>query len=122
MTVAPSGKQFELRHGNQRATVVEVGGGVREYFVGERAVLEPYPLEQMCDGAHGTVLVPWPNRQGGGRYRFDGQEYQVPLTDPGQDAAIHGLPHHHPSGDDDAAAPDVGLSVLPGRRRRVRLG
>lgn len=71
--------------------VVEVGGGVREYRVGERAVLDPYPLGTMCDGAHGTPLVPWPNRLADGRYRFDGVDYQVALTEPERGNAIHGL-------------------------------
>jgi aldose 1-epimerase len=88
---APSGEQFEIVHGDQRATIVEVGGGVRRYDVGDDEVLEPYPVDQMCDGAHGAPLVPWPNRLGGGRYRFDGTEHQVALTEPEKDNAIHGF-------------------------------
>lgn len=42
--------------------IVEVGGGVREYEVAGRPVLDSYPAGEMCDGAHGAVLVPWPNR------------------------------------------------------------
>lgn len=91
MSVAPSGHQFEIRHGEQRATVVEVGGGVREYAVGDRAVLEPYPLDAICDGAHGTPLIPWPNRLGDGRYRYDGVDHQVALTEPDKRNAIHGF-------------------------------
>jgi hypothetical protein len=30
MGAPPSGEQFEIRHGQQWATIVEVGGGVRE--------------------------------------------------------------------------------------------
>ena len=44
MAAPPSGEQFEIRHGTQRATIVEVGGGVREYTVGDRPVLDPYDL------------------------------------------------------------------------------
>jgi aldose 1-epimerase len=87
----PSGEQFEIVHDEQRATIVEVGGGIREYRSGERDVLEPYPLEQMCDGAHGAVLVPWPNRVADGRYRFDGRDLQLPLSEPATHNAIHGL-------------------------------
>ncbi|MGH9297824.1 MAG: aldose 1-epimerase family protein, partial [Acidimicrobiales bacterium] len=87
----PSGAQFEISHGNQRATVVEVGGGVREYEVDGRPVLDPYPLGAMCDGAHGAVLIPWPNRLADGSYRFDGVDYQVALTEPGKANAIHGF-------------------------------
>ena len=91
MAPAPSGEQHEIVFGDQRATVVEVGGGIREYLHGDRHVLDPYPLEQMCDGAHGTVLVPWPNRLGDGSYEFDGQRLQLALTEPERRNAIHGL-------------------------------
>lgn len=87
----PSGEQFELRLGDQRATAVEVGGGIREYAVGGRAVLEPYARDAMADAAHGAPLIPWPNRLEDGRYTFDGVEQQVPLTEPGTHNAIHGL-------------------------------
>jgi aldose 1-epimerase len=90
-SATPSGEQFELVHGDQRATIVEVGGGIREYFVGDRPVLDPYPLEEMCDGAHGMPLIPWPNRLRDGRYSFEGQEYQLALTEPATGNAIHGL-------------------------------
>ena len=87
----PSGRQFEIRAGDQRATVVEVGGGLREYAVGDRDVLEPYAVDQMCDGAHGAPLIPWPNRLADGRYSFEGNSYQVAITEPDKHNAIHGL-------------------------------
>jgi aldose 1-epimerase len=87
----PSGEQFELRHGAQRATIVEVGAGIREYAVDDRDVLEPYPREAICDGGHGAVLVPWPNRLGGGRYSWEGVERQLDLSEPTRGNAIHGL-------------------------------
>ncbi|MGI8882322.1 MAG: aldose 1-epimerase family protein [Jatrophihabitans sp.] len=96
MTYAPSGQQFEINFGEQHATIVEVGGGIREYRVGERDVLQPYALDQMCDGAHGAPLIPWPNRLGDGRYRFDGSDYQVALTEPDKRNAIHGFLHWRP--------------------------
>src|SRR5436189_463564 len=89
--VPPSGVQFEIAYGEQRATIVEVGGGVRAYEVGGRSVLDPYPIEAMCDGAHGAPLIPWPNRLADGRYRFDGVDHQVALTEPEKRNAIHGL-------------------------------
>lgn len=82
---APSGEQFELRHGAQRVVVVEVGGGIREWD----GVLDGYPVDQMCKSARGQVLAPWPNRLDEGRYAFDGETYQVPLNEPPQ--AMHGL-------------------------------
>jgi aldose 1-epimerase len=90
-TIPPSGEQHEIVRGEQRATIVEVGGGVREYEVGGRAVLDPYPLEAICDGAHGAPLIPWPNRLADGRYSFDGVDYQVAQTEPTKRNAIHGF-------------------------------
>jgi aldose 1-epimerase len=91
LPVAPSGEQFEIARGEQRATIVEVGGGIRAYAAGERDVLDPYPLEEMSDGAHGATLIPWPNRLGNGRYSFDGEEHRLALTEPTTRNAIHGL-------------------------------
>lgn len=91
MAVVPSGKQFEISYGDQRACVVEVGAGIRSYSVGDRDVLEPYGLHDICDGGHGAVLIPWPNRIGGGRYGFDGAELQLALSEPTAGNAIHGL-------------------------------
>jgi aldose 1-epimerase len=82
LTVLPSGEKFEIRADGQRATIVEVGGGLREYEVDGRPVIEPYSVDRMRDGAHGAPLIPWPNRLADGRYSFDGEEYQVPLTEP----------------------------------------
>ena len=91
MSTPPSGRQFELSSGQQRAVVVEVGGGIREYSVAGRDVLEPYALDQMCDAAHGAPLIPWPNRLADGRYSFAGAEHQLALDEPEQGNAIHGL-------------------------------
>ncbi len=91
MDNCPSGRQVEITYEDQRATVVEVGGGIRCYEVGGRSVLDPYPIDAMCDGAHGAPLIPWPNRLADGKYRFDGVQYQVALTEPEKQNAIHGL-------------------------------
>jgi aldose 1-epimerase len=88
---APSGQQLQIACGEQRATIVEVGAGVREYVVAGRPVLDPYPREAMCDGAHGAVLIPWPNRLADGRYSFDGEQFQLDLSEPATHNAIHGL-------------------------------
>lgn len=89
--VAPSGGQFKIAYGEQRATIVEVGGGIREYSAGDREVLEPYPVDAICDGAHGMPLIPWPNRLADGRYSFNGEDHQVALSEPERHNAIHGF-------------------------------
>lgn len=110
--VPPSGEQFEIAHGEQRATIVEVGAGVREYEHAGRPVLDPYPLQAICDGAHGAPLIPWPNRLADGRYRFDGVEHQVALTEPDKHNAIHGLLRWRPW----RALAHEGARVLMGTR------
>ena len=89
--VLPSGRQIELTCGDQRAVVTEVGGGLRCYSVGSRAVLDGFQAAEMCRGGRGQVLAPWPNRLAGGRYRFDDEDHQLPLDEPGLGNAIHGL-------------------------------
>ena len=88
---APSGAQFEISSGDQHATVVEVGGGLRQYRVGERDVLDGYRPDERCTGARGLPLVPWPNRIADGQYSFEGNDFQLPLTEPDKQNAIHGL-------------------------------
>jgi aldose 1-epimerase len=91
MTDAPSGAQWAIASGPWQATVVEVGGGIRELRHGDRDILEPFPVEAICDGGHGAPLIPWPNRLADGRYSFDGAEQQVPLSEPAHQNAIHGF-------------------------------
>jgi aldose 1-epimerase len=87
----PSGRQFELRHGTQRAVVVEVGGGLREYEVNGQAVLDGYAVDEMAGGGRGQPLLPWPNRLADGEYVFEGMRLQLPLEEVAQHNAIHGL-------------------------------
>lgn len=114
----PSGRQWEIRRGRQRAVIVEVGGGVRTYTCGEREVLQGYPVDAMCDGAHGAPLIPWPNRLGDGRYRFGDAEHRVPLTEPDKGNAIHGLlrwrPYDLRAASEDAVTVGAVLHPSPG--------
>jgi aldose 1-epimerase len=86
-----SGQQFQITRGDQHATVVEVGGGLRQYNVGGVELLDGYRAEDRCTGARGLPLIPWPNRIRDGAYTFGGEHYQVPLTEPDKNNAIHGF-------------------------------
>jgi aldose 1-epimerase len=88
---APSGQQFELVHADQRAVVVEVGGGLRTYSAAGRDLLDGYALDAPSTSGRGQVLAPWPNRLEDGSYEFEGRRYQLPLTEPEHGNAIHGL-------------------------------
>jgi aldose 1-epimerase len=83
VTVFPTGEQYELAHGAQRAVVVEVGAGLRIYD----DVLDGYEADEMPLSGRGQVLMPWPNRVLGGAYEFDGETHTLPL----RGDANHGL-------------------------------
>jgi len=89
--LAPTGEQFELAHGDQRAVVVEVGGGLRSYSAGGRQLLDGYDADGPITSGRGQVLIPWPNRIEDGAYEFDGRTHQLPLDELPARNAIHGL-------------------------------
>ena len=91
MTTHPSGEQIELRHGDQTAVVVQVGGALRTYDVAGRAVVDGFDVTAKVDGGRGQVLAPWPNRVRDGRYRWAGQDQQLALSEAATRNAIHGL-------------------------------
>jgi aldose 1-epimerase len=88
---SPSGHQYEITQGAARATIVEVGGGLRTLQVDGREVLDGYPESAMCPDGRGQVLIPWPNRLDHGRYEWDGLLHQAALNEPENSNAIHGL-------------------------------
>jgi aldose 1-epimerase len=88
---APSGDQIGIGHGNQRAVVVEVGGGLRTFSAAGRELLDGYRADEMSTSGRGQVLLPWPNRIQDGSYEFDGERHQLPINDPAEQDAIHGL-------------------------------
>lgn len=89
--ISPSGEQYEIAFGDQRAAVVEVGGGLRTYSADGRDLLDGYSATEMCASGRGQVLLPWPNRLEDGRYELGGQWHQLPLTEVENRNAIHGL-------------------------------
>jgi aldose 1-epimerase len=87
----PSGQQIEIALGDQRATVVEGGGGLREYSAAGRELLDGYGPDEMSGSGRGQVLIPWPNRIKDGSYEFDGRLHQLAINDVEEQDAIHGL-------------------------------
>ncbi|MFG3138466.1 gluconokinase, GntK/IdnK-type [Streptomyces sp. NPDC048211] len=88
---SPTGDQWTLRWRGQQAVVVQLGAALRHYEVDGRTLLDGFAADAPITGGRGQLLVPWPNRIGEGRYRFDGADLQLPLTEPEQGNAIHGL-------------------------------
>ena len=88
---SPSGEQFEIAFADQRVAVVEVGGGLRTYSVGDSELIDGYAPNEMCPSGRGQVLMPWPNRLAGGAYEFAGRDLQLPVNERATGSAIHGL-------------------------------
>lgn len=122
---APSGRQIEIAHGDQRATIVEVGGGLRRYSACGCELLDGYAADAICSSARGQCLVPWPNRIRDGSYRFAGADRQLALTEPERHNAIHGLTrwaNWTPAEQaDDGVAMEYLLHPQPGYPHSLRL-
>ncbi|WP_433373503.1 aldose 1-epimerase family protein [Actinoplanes sp. CA-142083] len=88
---AISGTQWSIESGGTRAVVVEVGGTLRHYSVGDVQVLDGFEADELSPASAGQILAPWPNRIRDGKYTFEEQSHQLPLTEPARHNAIHGL-------------------------------
>src|SRR5689334_19234184 len=88
---AKSGTQWSIEGHGHSAVVVEVGGVLRDYRVGDRAILDGFAADEMSPASAGQLLAPWPNRIRDGHYTFEGTAYQLALTEPARHNAIHGL-------------------------------
>ena len=91
MTLAVTGQQYQICAGPYRATVTELGAGLRELLFGDQPVIAGYDADELPPGGAGQLLAPWPNRIDGGRYVFRATEFQLALTEPEHANAIHGL-------------------------------
>jgi aldose 1-epimerase len=86
-----TGIQYEIEAGHYRATVTEMGAGLRELAFGGQPVITGYDPDELPPAGAGQLLAPWPNRVDGGRYVFGGIEEQLALSEPARGNAIHGL-------------------------------
>jgi aldose 1-epimerase len=91
MRASPSGEQYELRLGAQRAVVTEVGATLGHYSLGGIDVVDGFGPDERSTAGRGQVLAPWPNRLDDGRYVFEGRQAQAALDEPEHRNAIHGL-------------------------------
>ena len=89
--IPPSGRQYPIVHGAQRAVITEVGAGLRTYTLADDDLIDGYREDEMGTVARGAPLLPWPNRLRDGRYEFGGVTHQTALTEPAKHNAIHGL-------------------------------
>lgn len=86
-----SGERYELRHGPFQAEVVQTGATLRSFTYEGRDLIVPFTIYEVRPHMRGALMMPWPGRIEDGRYAFDGEELQLPLTEPASSTAIHGL-------------------------------
>jgi len=86
-----TGAQYEITGGGYLAVVTEMGAGLRALQHRDRPLITTYNADELPPGGAGQLLLPWPNRIDGGRYRLAGTEYQLDLSEPAAGNAIHGL-------------------------------
>jgi aldose 1-epimerase len=87
----PAGKQYRIQHGDTYAVVTEEGAGLREFVVAGHEVLDTYSQNEISPNSNGQVLIPFPNRLDGGAYTFEGVAQQLPINEPANNNALHGL-------------------------------
>lgn len=86
----PIGRVITLTSGDARAEITTVGAHLRRFQVGVTDLILTFG-DELPWGAHGAVLAPWPNRIRDGRYSWHGRTYELPVTEPERNTAIHGL-------------------------------
>ncbi len=91
MIIPLTGLQYEIEAGHYRATLTELGAGLRELSFRGQPLIAGYGADELPPAGAGELLAPWPNRIDGGRYVFDGAEEHLALTEPARGNAIHGL-------------------------------
>jgi aldose 1-epimerase len=91
MTIPLTGEQYEIRAGEYAATVTALGATLRALTRGRRDVVTTYDPDVLPPHGAGMLLSPWPNRVDRGTYDFEGTTYQLALSEPKLDNAIHGL-------------------------------
>jgi aldose 1-epimerase len=90
-TLPLTGAQFEIAAGDFTATVTELGAGLRTLSLDGKPLIRTYAPDELPPAGAGQLLAPWPNRIDHGRYTFGGVGYQLDISEPARDNAIHGL-------------------------------
>ena len=92
MSITPrSGSSYFLSHGGYEASISSIGASLRELTHQGRHLVHTFDMDEVRPAYKGATLAPWPNRIIDGRYRIDGQELQLPLSEPKRGHALHGL-------------------------------
>ncbi|AZA09522.1 aldose 1-epimerase family protein [Corynebacterium pseudopelargi] len=85
---------IELNFGDYHAEVNLLGGGLKALTYRGYPLVETYEDPSDPPLAAGLILAPWPNRVEDGQFSFEGQSYQLEISEPDRNNAIHGLVHN----------------------------
>ena len=86
-----AGELFEISDGDRRAVVTEQGATLFRVEWEGRELLETASDDGFAEhGCYGQHLMPWPGRVPKGVYEYEGERFQLPVTDHVTGAAIHG--------------------------------
>jgi len=91
LSVPRTGAQHEIAASDYRATITELGAGLRALRHGDVPLITEYDPDELPPAGSGQLLAPWPNRIDHGQYAFEGTSYQLDLSEPAHGNAIHGL-------------------------------
>lgn len=96
-------KLESLKTGEYSVVLPGYGGTVHQIALGKdggapQEILESDRPEEISRNPwfRGRILFPFDDRVHAGRYRFDGQEYQLPINDPDGEDALHGFLYARP--------------------------
>jgi aldose 1-epimerase len=90
-TLPLTGAQYDIQAGDYRATVTQLGAGLRALSRRGQPLIRTYDADELPSAGAGQLLAPWPNRIDHGRYTFGAQNCQLDISEPARDNAIHGL-------------------------------
>jgi aldose 1-epimerase len=90
-TLPLTGAQYDIAAGDYQATITELGAGLRALSLKDRPLIRTYAADEVPPAGAGQLLAPWPNRVDHGRYSINGSAYQLDISEPARDNAIHGL-------------------------------
>jgi aldose 1-epimerase len=88
--VTAAGEQV-IEHGDYTAVLTPVSAGIRLLLHAGTDLVVPYAAGEVRPSYRGAILAPWPNRVVDGRYGFAGHDYELALSEPARQHALHGL-------------------------------
>nr|WP_263059983.1 aldose epimerase [Corynebacterium silvaticum] len=83
-----------ISQGRYKAEINTFGGGIKSLSFDDKPLTETYPDSDNPPLSSGVVLAPWPNRTADGAFVYSEQRYQLEITEPARNNAIHGLVHN----------------------------